>query len=266
MEFVNIVFQQQQGIATITINSPQNLNAITANVAEEMLAALTVCESEESVRVVVITGAGRAFSSGGDIAAMKQALAQDSAAIMLGPGVRKVSQLALAIRNLGKPVIAAVNGVAAGAGANLALVCDFRIAAEQAQFIEAFVTIGLVPDMGGVYLLTKAVGYAKATELVMTGVPLTAQAALSLGLVNQVVPADALPEAVGKLARKLAALPALSLARIKALINRAAFDRFEIDLNNEYEYQLASAAEADFSEGINAFLEKRQPVFNVKQR
>ena len=265
MEFSKIVFQQQQGIATITLNSPQNLNAITADVAEEMMAALEVCGADDAIRVVVITGSGRAFSSGGDIAAMKQALSQGNAAIMLGPGVKKVSQLALAIRNLRKPVIAAVNGFAAGAGANLALVCDFRIAAEQAQFIEAFINIGLVPDMGGVYLLTKAVGYAKATELCMTGAPLSAQDALALGLVNQVVPAEALNEVVEKFAKKLAALPTLALGRIKALLNRAVFECFEMDLSNEYEYQLASATEPDFIEGINAFLEKRKPVFTGRK-
>lgn len=261
MEFSKIVFQCHQAIATITLNSPQNLNAITADVAEEMIMALDACGTDDTIRVVVITGSGRAFSSGGDIAAMKQALNQGSAAIMLGPGVKKVSQLALAIRNLPKPVIAAVNGFAAGAGANLALVCDFRIASDQAQFIEAFINIGLVPDMGGVYLLTKAVGYAKATELCMTGAPLSAQDALKYGLVNQVVAADSLPEAVEKFAAKLAALPTLALGRIKVLVNRAAFGGFETDLSNEYEYQLASAGEPDFIEGISAFLEKRRPVF-----
>jgi 2-(1,2-epoxy-1,2-dihydrophenyl)acetyl-CoA isomerase len=261
MEFSKIVFGQSQGIATIMLNSPQNLNAITADLAEEMIAALDRCDTDEAVRVIVITGSGRAFSSGGDIAAMKQALTQGSAVIMLGPGVKKVSELALKIRSVRKPVIAAVNGFAAGAGANLAFVCDFRIAVEQAQFIEAFINIGLVPDMGGVYLLTKAVGYAKATELTMTGAPLTAQDALSFGLVNQVVPAESLNETVEKFAKKLASLPTLALGRIKMLINRATFDRLEMDLSNEYEYQLASATEPDFNEGINAFLEKRKPVF-----
>ena len=264
MEYTKVILEKQGAIGKITMNSLANLNALDEALITEILDALMVLDKDEDVRAIVLTGNGKAFSSGGDIRAMKQAVEEGGSDKFFRPTIFKISQLAMAIRWTKKPVIAGMNGVAAGAGANLALLCDFRVATEKASFIEAFINIGLVPDMGGTYLMTKALGYAKATELLMLGTPLTSQEALSFGLVNQVVPVEEFPAALDKFAAKVASMPTRSIGRIKNLVNRAVFAEFESDLQNEWEYQMQSGSEHDFLEGINAFLEKRKPQFTGK--
>lgn len=262
MDFKKIKFSVVEGIANIVLNSPKNLNALDEPLLDDFCEALEICYNDDAIKVVVISGEGKAFSAGGDIAAMIKGIKTGD--MVLAPGVRKVSTTALKLRNLKKPVIASVNGAAAGAGFNLALLCDFRIAADNAKFIQAFVNIGLVPDMGGTFLLTKMIGAAKATELLMLGRPVDANEALSLGLVTKVVPVEELEKETIKLAKKLCYLPSNSLKNIKSLINRAAFNGFETDLQNEVEYQVACGQTEDFKEGVFAFAEKRKANFTGK--
>lgn len=262
MEFKKIEFSVTDGIASIVLNSPKNLNALNEPMLDDLMVALDICADDEAVKVIVISGEGKGFSAGGDIGMMLKGL--ESGEQKLGAGVRKAGAVALKLRNLRKPIIASVHGPVAGAGFNFALLCDFRIAAENSKFIQAFVNIGLVPDMGGTFLLTRMLGAAKATELIMTGRPVGAEEALALGLVTQVVSLENLEEATMKLANRLSALPSIALGKMKALVNRAAFFGFENDLDNETEYQIQCTATEDFKEGIRAFAEKRKPNFQGK--
>ncbi|WP_034424653.1 enoyl-CoA hydratase/isomerase family protein [Thermanaerosceptrum fracticalcis] len=262
MDFKKIKFSIFEGIASILLNSPQNLNALDGAMLDDLTAVLDLCADDEKVKVVVISAEGESFSAGGDIRMMLKGL-EGNMSDLYG-GVRKVGSAALRIRNLRKPVIASVKGAAAGAGFNLALLCDFRVAADNAKFIQAFVNIGLVPDMGGTFLLTRMLGAARATELIMTGRPVTAQEALSLGLVNRVVTLEELDKATMELAQKLCALPGVALGNMKALINRAVFQGLENSLDNEWEYQVQCSRTEDFKEGITAFAQKRKPVFKGK--
>ena len=262
MDFKKIRFTVTDGIASIVLSSPKNLNALDEPMLDDLMVALDMCADDEAVRVIVISGEGKGFSAGGDIGMMLQGL--ESGDQKLGAGVRKAGVVALKIRNLRKPIIASLHGPVAGAGFNLALLCDFRIAEEGSKLIQAFVNIGLVPDMGGTFLLTRMLGAAKATELIMTGRPVSAKEALELGIVNEVVPFEDLEDATLKLAKKLSALPGVALGKMKALVNRAAFLGFENMLDNETEYQIQCSATEDFKEGIRSFAEKRKPNFKNK--
>lgn len=262
MDFKKIKFSVTDGIASIVLNSPKNLNALDEPMLDDLIVALDICADDEKVKVVIVSGEGKGFSAGGDIGMMLKGL--ESGDQKLGAGVRKAGVVALKIRNLRKPIIASVHGPVAGAGFNFALLCDFRIAEENSKFIQAFVNIGLVPDMGGTFLLTSILGAAKATELIMTGRPVGAKEALSLGLVNEVVPLEKLEEATMKLAKKLSASPSVALGKMKTLINRSAFFGFENMLDNETEYQIQCTETEDFKEGIRAFAENRKPNFQGK--
>lgn len=262
MEFRKIKYFEERGVAKIKMDSPKNLNALDEPMVDELSLAIDRCADDETVKVVIISGEGKSFSAGGDIGMMLEGL--KSGEQRLGAGVRKAGLLALKIRNLGKPVIASVHGSVAGAGFNFALLCDFRIAAENTKFIQAFVNIGLVPDMGGTFLLTRTLGVSKATELIMTGKPINAKDAYSLGLVSEVVPLEELEDTAVELADKLSNLPSIALGKMKTLINRAAFQGFENNLDNETEYQMQCANTNDFKEGIYAFAEKRKANFQGK--
>lgn len=262
MDFTKIKYSVVDGIASIVLNTPRNLNAVTAPLLDELMEALDICTQDDYVKVVVISGEGDSFSAGGDIRMMLQGLEGDMSD--LNATARKVGLAALRIRNIRKPVIAAVKGPTAGAGANLALVCDFRIAADNTKFIQAFVNIGLIPDTGGTFLLTRMLGAARATELIMTGRPVAAQEALQLGIVNQVVPLQDLEKAAMEMALKYTKGPGIALGNMKALVNRAAFQGFENFLENETEYQIQCSKTEDFKEGIKAFAEKRKPNFQGK--
>ena len=262
MEFNKIRYSVSDKVASIVLNSPKNLNALDEPMLDELIVALDKCAEDESVRAVIIAGEGKSFSAGGDIGFMLKGL--ETGNMVLGAAVRKVGVAGLRIRNLRKPVIASIQGAAAGAGFNLALLCDFRIAAENSKFIQAFVNIGLVPDMGGTFLLTRMLGAARATELIMTGRVVKAEEALSLGLVNKVVAVEELKKTTLQFADKLSNLPGVALGNMKTLVNRAAFFGFENDLDNETEYQIQCAKTEDFKEGIKAFVEKRKPNFQGK--
>ena len=259
MKFEKIKYGQENGIAFIKLNSPKNLNALSELVIEELSIALDICNDDKNVKVIVISGEGKGFSAGGDIGMMLKGLENNDDSLV--KAVRKIGAMAMKIRNIRKPVIASVHGPVAGAGFNLALLCDFRIAAENSTFIQAFVKIGLIPDTGGTFLLTRMLGVARATELIMTGRPVKADEALSLGLVNKVVELEKLEEETLKFAQKINELPSIALGDMKALINRAAFDGFGNALDNETEYQSNLLNTEDFKEGIRAFSEKRKANF-----
>ena len=247
------------GVLTLTLNRPERLNSLNTSLLSALLTALSVARDDDEVRAVVLTGAGRGFCAGADLT--------DSSLRGTDPGptIRAHLQtfytpLILGLRSLEKPVVAAVNGVAAGAGMSLALACDLRIAAESAYFLQAFVRIGLVPDAGSTYFLPRLVGMGKAMELAMLGERVPARDALGLGLVNRVVPDDAFVSAVTELATRLAEGP-----RSLGLIKRALYLSPESDLStqlaHEEDLQALAASSADSVEGVAAFLEKRPARF-----
>jgi enoyl-CoA hydratase/carnithine racemase len=266
MEYKKIKMAVEDGIAFIKLNSPESYNALTLEMSSDLLHALEACNVDPKIRVVVLSGEGKAFCAGGDLKAFNSFFASDDkpdTTIEFGSVIRSIGNLTRLIRRLRMPVICAIHGSAAGAGANLALVCDFKIASEEVSFIEAFVNVGVVPDMGGTYVLSKHVGVAKLTEAVMLGEPISARDALALGMINQVVPRDQLENAAIALAGKLISKPALSLAKMKRLINQAAFGGLDTALEMEEEYQVLCAGSGNFKEGIAAFVEKRKPGFKA---
>lgn len=251
MDYKKIKYHLLNNTAHIILNSPENLNALDEAMLDDLIIALDRCADDKNVRVVIIGGEGNSFSAGGDLKAMLKQIEGDQSSF--NSGVLKLGLAALRIRNLRKPVIAAIKGAAAGAGFNLALLCDFRIAAENASFIQTFVSNGLIPDMGGTFLLTRILGIARATELTMLGRPINSQEALALGLVNRVVPLEKLEDAAVEMAARLSSMPDLTLGDLKSLINSAAFQGFQENLDNEMEYQIRYSKTEDFVEVIGAY-------------
>ena len=253
--------QTAEGICTITLNRPDVLNAFNDQLTTELADALKNAERDAAVRVIIITGAGRAFSSGQDLGDLKTKYVPGHVPQLGDDLRRRYNPIIKRIREMDKPVIAAVNGVAAGAGCSLALACDMRIASDQASFIEVFINVGLIPDSGSTFMLPRLVGLGKAMELCCTGQKVDAVEALRLGLVNQVVPAGELEAAVRKLAGKLAALPARAIALTKRLLNQSLQNSLEAQLEAEAYDQETAGKTADHYEGVIAFLEKRKPDF-----
>jgi len=249
------------GVRTITLNRPDVLNAFNEALLKALGRALRASAKDDGVRCLVITGAGRAFGSGQDLAEVKHRYEGDEP-IELGAHLRTYYNRFIAkMRTMEKPVIASVNGVAAGAGASLALACDLRIAGESASFIQSFVHVGLIPDAGGSFMLPRLVGAARAMELACTGRKVGAAEALQIGLVNQVVPDEELPAATMKLARKLASLPTRAIGLTKRALNHAWTANLEQHLEYEAMLQTTAGQTEDHKEGVAAFIEKRQPVF-----
>lgn len=247
-------------IAKLTLNRPERLNALGAGMRERMHQALVKLGDDPDVRVVVITGAGRAFCSGGDVKEMNER--QDAGAPRRDLEIQPIREKILAVlRTMPKPVIAAVNGVAAGAGFNLALGCDMRIASDKATFTQAFVRRGLHPDWGGTYFLTRMLGTARACELLFSGDMITAKQAAEWGLVNRVVPHEELAAEAQHWARRLAEGPPIVIALAKRGIYRST----ESDLASALEYEAYAQrlvwTTEDAAEGIKAFVEKRPPAF-----
>jgi 2-(1,2-epoxy-1,2-dihydrophenyl)acetyl-CoA isomerase len=246
-----------ESIATLTLDRPEALNALTAALKRDLLAALRRIGRDRSVRAVVLTGAGRAFCAGQDL---KERLAPD--APPLSVVLRdEYNPIISAMRSLDQPIVGAINGVAAGAGASLAFACDVRIAAEDASFALAFGRIGLVPDSGATWLLPRLVGPAKAAELALVGTPLSAADAERFGLVAKVVSAEALADEARAIATRLAGLAPIALAQTKRALERSWSLDLDAALEEEAWRQGIAGATADHGEGIAAFVEKRPPVF-----
>ena len=244
-------------VATLTLDRPSALNALTVPVKVALREALESLAADGGVRAVILTGAGRAFCAGQDLAERQL---PDAASLEVEVRER-YNPIIRAIRSMGQPVIAAVNGVAAGAGASLAFACDLRIAAEEARFVLAFGRIGLVPDSGATWLLPRLVGPAKAAELTFVGESIDADEALRLGLVSRVVPADQLLGEARALAERVADGAPLAMALTKAALQRSATITLDEALEDEARLQGIAGASADHAEGLAAFQEKRPPRF-----
>src|SRR2546422_5725903 len=258
----SFLYTQSDGIATITLNRPERLNAITFEVYRELTDFFAKLRDEKDVCVVIITGTGRAFCSGGDVLDIIGELQGRDAEGLL-EFTRLTCELIHNMRALPKPIIASLNGTTAGAGACIALASDVRLAAEEANIAFIFVKVGLAgTDMGATYLLPRVVGLAKATELLMTGDFISAQEAERIGLYNRVVPRDQLQEATREFAEKLANGPALGIAKTKEMLNREMHMGFESALEAEAVAQALCMQTPDFEEAHAAFLEKREAKFD----
>ena len=257
MDYDTIDFKLEGGVARITLNRPDRLNSFTAHMHEELRGAL---DQAEVARVVILTGAGRAFCAGQDLNG--RAVAADGHPVDLGVTVETGwNPLIKRLAAMPQPVIARVNGVAAGAGANIALACDIVVAARSAKFIQSFSAIGLIPDSGGSWILPRLVGHARAMGLALTGEPLPAEKAEEWGLIWKCVDDDALDSEVDALAAKLAALPPLGLSAIKSII-RSTWDRtLDQELQMQRNEMRRLGFTEDYREGVAAFLEKRPPKF-----
>ena len=250
-----VLTERDGGVLTITLNRPDVLNAFDAEMQAGFRDALKEAR-DASVRAVVLTGAGRGFCVGQDLNAFRDEAGDIATRLRttFNPNVT-------ALRALEKPVIAAVNGPAAGAGMSLACACDLRIAADSASFVPAFIGIGLVPDTGGSWFVAQLLGYSRAFEWLTSGRKLSAAEALEWGLVTEVVPADDLAARTAEVAGRYAAAPTKGIGLTKRLLDRASRSRLEEQLELEAQLQAAAAASGDFQEGVAAFLEKRDPRF-----
>ncbi|UOE92462.1 enoyl-CoA hydratase-related protein [Alkalihalobacillus sp. LMS39] len=253
--FETITFEKKQHIAWITLHRPDKLNAFTPLMNKEMIKALSQAEKDAQIRAIVITGEGRAFCSGEDLASVGDDT--DHAEFLrtrYNPMIEKIVTLE-------KPIVAAVNGVAAGAGMSLALACDFRLAHEKASFIEAFIHVGLIPDSGSLYFLPRIVGHAKALELAMLGDKVSGMEALKIGLVTKVIADSAWQDDVEAFANKLAGLPTKALGLIKRYMNESYQSSLVEMLEKEALGQRTAGLTNDHKEGLTAFVEKRKAEF-----
>jgi len=258
--YEHILVSQADCIATITLNRPDKLNAFIGHMRRDLAEALEQAGSDRSVRVVIVTGAGRAFCAGGDIAFMAELMKRrdvEEFSRILGAGRRVIT----AIRQMTKPVIASINGPASGAGCNLAFACDLRIASNTATFSQSFTKVGLHPDWGGTYFLPRFVTPNKACEMFFLGEAIDAAEAERLGIVNQVVAPEDLESATLQLAERLRAAPPIALAAAKHAVYMSEVAELEEMLRYETEAQLRCFESDDGLEGVRAFLEKREPKF-----
>ena len=254
----SIELEIENKIAYIRFNRPKVFNSFNREMALSLQNVLDGCEKNENVRAIVLSGNGKAFCAGQDL---KEVTSPE-----LNPGFKKILEehynpIILRIRNIEKPIIGAINGVAAGAGANIALACDIVIADEKASFIQAFSLIGLIPDSAGTFFLPRLVGLQKATALAMLGDKVSAQEAERLGLIYKYVPSDEFEEAIKKLAYKMANMPTKALGLIKKAFNQSLTNTLEEQLALESKLQIEAAQSEDYAEGVAAFIEKRRPNF-----
>ena len=261
MAYETIQFEMRGSICLLTLNRPDRLNALTVQVAKDFNAAVSEA-LERGARVIVLTGAGRAFCAGGDLREMQEIAGREGRVeAFFDEPLQILNESILLIRQTPVPFIAAVNGVASGGGCNLALACDLVIAAESAKFNQAFIKIGLVPDCGGTFMLPRLVGWKRATELMFTGDLITAAQAAEMGMINSVAADGELMGQVMAMAEKLAQAPTAAIGQIKKLLEASAVNDYGSQLDNERKAQIESGQTKDFTEGVQAFLEKRPPRF-----
>ena len=259
--YETILFEIEAGVATLTLNRPDKLNSFNTIMHEELRDALEKVEAPENgVRCLLITGAGKGFSAGQDLS--DRAIAPGAEAPNLGESLeQRYNPLVRKLKSLAMPVICAVNGVAAGAGANIALACDIVIASRNASFIQAFCKIGLVPDSGGSWSLPRLVGHARAMALSLLGDKVSADQAEQWGMIYRAVEPEALLTEAARLAAQLAAQPTAGLGLIKRAIHASATNSFDQQLDLERDLQTIAGRTADYREGVRAFIEKRAPTF-----
>ena len=252
-EFIN-------GVLRITLNRPDKYNAFNREMALALQAALDQAAEDDSIRAVMITGAGKAFCAGQDLGEVTGDQALGFENIL----VEHYNPIVIKIRELPKPVVCAVNGVAAGAGANIAICGDVVVATENASFIQAFSKIGLIPDSGGTFFLPRLIGLQQASALMMLGEKVDASKAEQMGMIYKALPAETFFETAVALAEQLAAMPTQALAMTKKALNQSMFNNLHDQLNYEDKLQQKAAKTEDYQEGVNAFIEKRKPIFNGK--
>jgi 2-(1,2-epoxy-1,2-dihydrophenyl)acetyl-CoA isomerase len=257
-----ILTSVEDGVATVTLNRPERLNAVTADMISTLGATLKALEADDAVGAIVLTGAGRAFSAGGDVGNIGSADAEGAFEARRDKQISNEREVSARLWSMAKPTIAMLPGAAAGAGLSIALACDLRYAADQAVLITSFVSMGLPGDYGAAWFLTRHLGSARARELLMLSERIGTARALELGLLTGVYPADELAAAVGAVARKLAGGPRLALGLMKENLNRAAFDSdLPGYLEHEVDNHLTCVRSADHAEAARAFAEKRPPRF-----
>jgi 2-(1,2-epoxy-1,2-dihydrophenyl)acetyl-CoA isomerase len=253
----SILLEIKNNIAFITLNRPEKFNSFNREMALSLQQRLKEIDSNKQVRCVYLTGAGKSFCAGQDLAEVVD---------VNGPGMDKIlvehfNPIIKLIRNLNRPVVAAVNGVAAGAGANIALCCDIVVASESASFIQAFSKIGLIPDSGGTFFLPRLIGFQKASALMMLGEKVSAVDAEGLGMIYKVFADDLFKDESVKIANTLASMPTKGLSFTKEALNNSLIQNLVQQLNTEDELQQKAATTSDFKEGVQAFIEKRKPDF-----
>jgi len=256
-----VLTETSENVGYLTLNRPNTLNAFNLDLAESFIRAVEQFAEDGNVRAVVIRGAGRVFSAGGDVREMLDNVRRGDPAAYFREPLVAFHRMVLAVRGIGKPVLAAAHGAAAGVAFNLLLACDLRLAAAGTIFTQAFVKLGLSPDGGGTFILPRLIGHARACELIMLPTQLDAPTALSWGLLNRVVPVESFAEQTRQIAAQLAAGPTAALARAKAMLNETEGDALVGHLEKERLAQVDNAATADFAEGLTAFTEKRKPLF-----
>ena len=257
----SILSKIENNVAHITLNRPEVFNSFNREMALNLQEVLDSCEKNHEVRAIIITGSGKAFCAGQDL---KEVTSPE-----LNPGFKKIldehyNPIITRIRNIKKPIVAAVNGVAAGAGANIALACDIVVAHEKVSFIQAFSLIGLIPDSAGTFFLPRLIGFQKASALAMLGDKVSAEEAERLGMIYKVISLENFEEEVKQLAIKLAQMPTLALGKIKEAFNESLTNNLEQQLALESKLQIEAAQTEDYKEGVAAFMEKRQPNFKGK--
>ena len=258
MQYIKYDIHDQ--VIKIKLSRPDKFNSFNREMALELQEVIDLAEQNENIRALLITGEGKAFCAGQDLA---EAIDPN------GPGIKRIVEehynpIVLRIRSIEKPVVCAVNGVAAGAGANIALCCDVVIAAESAKFIQAFSKIGLIPDSGGTFFLPRLIGFQKASALMMLGDKVNASEALNMGMIYKISSDEALQNDSLAIANTLANMPTKGIGFTKRLLNESLFNSFTKQLEREGQIQVDAAATYDYKEGVNAFLEKRKPVFKGK--
>ncbi|AJA07144.1 1,2-epoxyphenylacetyl-CoA isomerase [Sphingopyxis fribergensis] len=260
MAYQTIVFEAQDGVARLTLNRPDRLNSFTVQMHEEVAEALGRVAGDSSIRALLLTGAGRGFCAGQDLG--DRAVAPGAEPVDLGDSVeRYYAPLIRSLTSLPMPVICAVNGVAAGAGANIALACDIVLAARSAKFIQSFANIGLIPDSGGTWVLPRLIGQARALGLALTGDPLPAEQAEAWGLIWRCVDDDVLAGEAAALASRFANGPTSGLAATKQALRESSLKSLDAALDNERDLMRRLGRSADYAEGVAAFSAKRKPAF-----
>jgi len=254
----SILLKVENKVAYITLNRPEVFNSFNREMALRLQSLLDDCETNNEVRAIVLTGTGKAFCAGQDL---KEVTDPD-----LNPGFKKILEehynpIITRIRSIKKPIIGAINGVAAGAGANIALACDIVVAHEKVSFIQAFSLIGLIPDSGGTFFLPRLIGFQKALALAMLGDKISSEEAERLGMIYKVIPLGNFEEEVNKLATKTANMPTKALGMIKELFNHSMTNDLKSQLALESKLQIEAAQSEDYAEGVAAFMEKRKPEF-----
>ena len=254
----SIELKVENKVALISLNRPEVFNSFNREMALKLQSVLDECNDSSDVRAIVLTGNGKAFCAGQDL--------NEVTSPEINPGFKKILEehynpIIKRIRRSKKPIIAAVNGVAAGAGANIALACDLVVAHEKVNFIQAFSLIGLIPDSAGTFFLPRLIGFQKASALAMLGEKVSAEEAERIGMIYKVIPFENFTEEVHKLALKLAQMPTKALGMIKELLNASLTNTLDMQLDMESKYQIAAANTEDYAEGVAAFIEKREPNF-----